>query len=88
MTITLGRNISNFKKRAERYRKVKGLIKQYYVQDKSTRHVGGVFIFDSKENLETFRDSKLATSTDEAFKFLEPPTTRVLEIAKILRAKA
>jgi len=74
-------------KRADRYRKVKGLIQKYYVQDKSTGHVGGVFIFNSKENLKAFRDSELAKSTGEAYKFLEPPTTRVLEIAKVLRAK-
>ena len=74
-------------KRADRYRKVKGLIQKYYVQDKSTGHVGGVFIFDSKESLKAFRDSELAKSTAEAYKFLEPPTTRVLEIAKVLRAK-
>jgi hypothetical protein len=50
-------------------------------------HVGGVFIFDSKESLKAFRDSELAKSTGEAYKFLEPPTTKVLEIAKLLRAK-
>ena len=74
-------------KRADRYLKVRGLIQKYYVQDKSTDHVGGVFIFDSKENLKAIRDSELAKSTGEAYKFLEPPTTRVLEIAKVLRAK-
>ena len=74
-------------RRADRYRKVKGLIQKYYVQDESTGHVGGVFIFDSKESLKAFRDSELAKSTGEAYKFLEPPTTRVLEIAKELRAK-
>jgi len=43
-------------KRADRYRKVKGLIQKYYVQDKSTGHVGGVFIFDSKQSLQAFRN--------------------------------
>ncbi|MFQ5833450.1 MAG: YdhR family protein [Candidatus Thorarchaeota archaeon] len=71
--------------RADRYLQVKGLIQKYYVLDKSTDRAGGVFVFDSEENLATFRESELAKSTGEAYKFLEPPHTRVLEIAKVLR---
>jgi len=74
-------------KRADRYRKVKGLIQKSYVQDKSTGHAGGVFVFDSKESLKAFRNSELAKSTSEVCKFLEPPATRVLEVAKVLRVE-
>lgn len=71
--------------RAESYRKVPGLVQKYYVVDKSTDRVGGIFVFDSEENLKAFRESELAKSTGEAYKFLEPPHTRALEIAKVLR---
>ncbi|MHA2406704.1 MAG: YdhR family protein [Candidatus Hermodarchaeia archaeon] len=71
--------------RAEQYRKVPGLIQKYYVQDHETGRVGGVFVFDSKANLKAFKESALAQSTGDAYKFLEPPHTRVLEIAKVLR---
>lgn len=71
--------------RADSYRKVPGLVQKYYVVDKSTDRVGGIFVFDSEENLKAFRESELAKSTGEAYKFLEPPHTRVLEIAKVLR---
>jgi len=71
--------------RADSYRKVPGLIQKYYVMDKSTDQVGGVFVFDSEENLKAFRESELAKSTGEAYKFLEAPHTRMLEIAKVLR---
>ena len=73
-------------KRANQYLQVEGLIQKYYVMDKSTGHVGGVFIFDSKESLKAFRDSELAKSTVVAYKFVEPPTTRALEIAKVLKS--
>ena len=73
-------------RRVDQYRKVKGLIQKFYVQDNLTGHVGGIFIFDSKARLKAFRDSELAQSTGEVYKFLEPPTTRVLEIVKALRA--
>ena len=68
--------------REEKYRKVKGLLQKYYVMDRSTGHVGGVFVFDSKESLRTFRDSELAKSTGEAYQFPEQPQTRFLETAK------
>ena len=73
-------------KRANRYLQVNGLIQKYYVIDNMTGHVGGVFIFDSKESLKAFRDSELAKSTAAAYKFVEPPTTRALEIAKVLKS--
>jgi len=76
--------LKRFKKRSDKYREVKGLLQKLYVRDKSTGHVGGIYVFDSKENLEEFRNSELAKSIGGAYKFLEPPTTRVLEIVKVL----
>jgi hypothetical protein len=56
---------------------------------RATGHIGGIFVFDSRENLKAFRESELAKSTSEAYKFTEPPTIRVLEIAKrLLEEKA
>ena len=72
-------------KRAEQYLKVDGLIQKYYVEDLQGGRVGGIFIFDTKENLKSFKDSELAKSTGEAYRFTEPPHTRVLEIVKTLR---
>ncbi|MHA1960183.1 MAG: YdhR family protein [Candidatus Thorarchaeota archaeon] len=71
--------------RAEQFREVPGLIQKYYVLDKESGQAGGVYVFESKEHLSAFKDSDLAMSTGEAYKFVEPPHTRVLEIAKVLR---
>ena len=71
--------------RADLYRQVPGLVQKYYVVDKEMDRVGGVFVFDSQKSLEAFRESDLAKSTGKAYKFLEPPHTRALEIAKVLR---
>ena len=70
--------------RENQYRQVKGLIQKYYVQDHSTGHTGGVFVFDSKEALKAFKESDLAKSTAEVYKFTEPPYMRVLKVAKTL----
>ena len=70
--------------RAEKYLGVKGLILKFYVQDKQSNHIGGVFVFDSKENLKSFLESTLARSTSKAYKFIESPMIRVLEIKRAL----
>jgi len=74
-----------FKERTERYRSVKGLIQKFYVRDEATDRVGGIYIFDSKKNLEAFRSSDLAKSIGDAFKFVEPPTRQVFDVVLVLR---
>lgn len=71
--------------RAEQYRKVPGLVQKYYVFDKALGRIGGIFVFDTFENLQAFQESDLARSTAEAYKFQGTPHGRVLEIAKVLR---
>lgn len=70
--------------RAEQYRSVPGLIQKFYVRDDQSQHIGGVFVFDSKEHLQAFQDSELAQSTRTAYQFTESPTVRVLEITRVL----
>jgi len=76
--------LERFKRRSDKYRNVKGLLQKLYVRDVSTGHVGGIYVFESKENLEAFRNSDLAKSIGEAYKFLEPPMTKTLEVVKVL----
>lgn len=73
------------KSREDRYREVKGLLQKHYVIDNTTDKKGGVFIFDSKESLKAFKESDLSKSTAEAYKFIEPPEIKVLEVMKNLR---
>lgn len=76
--------LKKFEERAYRYREVKGLLQKLYVRDESTGHFGGVYIFDSRESFDAFRNSDLAKSIGDTYKFLEPPTRRVLEVTKVL----
>ena len=69
-----------FNKRADKYREVRGLLQKLYIHDESTGHVGGIYIFDSKASLEAFRNSDLAKSISDAYKFVEPPTRRVFNV--------
>lgn len=76
--------LSRFKKRSDKYRDVKGLLQKLYVRDESTDHVGGIYVFDSKESLEAFRNSDLEKSIGDAYEFVEPPTIRALEVVRVL----
>jgi hypothetical protein len=70
--------------RAEQYRSVPGLIQKFYVRDEQSHHIGGVLVFDSKENLQAFQASELAISTRSVYQFKEPPVVRVLDISRVL----
>jgi Putative mono-oxygenase ydhR len=73
-----------FKKRMRRYRKVKGLLQKLYIHDEATGHVGGVYVFDSKKNLDAFQASDLAKGIGNAYRFVEPPTKRAFKVTDTL----
>lgn len=70
--------------RAPRFREVEGLVQKFYVSDKESNRIGGIYFFDSKKNLKAFRDSDLAKSTPEAYQFTEPPDVRIFDVLKKL----
>jgi len=76
--------LKKFEERADKYREVKGLVQKYYVHDESSGEFGGIYIFDSKENLEAFRDSELRKSIGDTYKFLEPPVRKVFSVNLVL----
>ncbi|HLN45162.1 MAG: YdhR family protein [Chloroflexota bacterium] len=73
-----------FEERVDKYHEVKGLIQKYYVHDESTGEFGGIYVFDTKENLEIFRDSDLRKSISDVYKFLEPPVRRIFNVNLVL----
>lgn len=60
------------------------MLQKLYIKDESTGHPGGVYIFDSKESLEAFRNSDLSKSIGDAYKFLELETRRVFKVTNVL----
>ena len=76
-----------FKERAEKYRNVKGLVQKLYIHDESTGHVGGIYVFDTKESLEAFKASDLAKSLGDAYQFVEPPQRRIFNLVLVLHEK-
>ncbi|MHA2008849.1 MAG: YdhR family protein [Promethearchaeota archaeon] len=71
--------------RYEKFKDVKGLLQKFYISDNNSNQIGGIYIFDSKVNLEAFRESELSKSTSEAYKFLEPEDARFYNVSRTLR---
>ncbi|MHA2284018.1 MAG: YdhR family protein [Promethearchaeota archaeon] len=71
--------------RFEKFLHVKGLLQKFYISDRNSNQIGGVYVFDSKENLEAFRESELSKSTSETYKFLGPEDARFYNISRTLR---
>jgi hypothetical protein len=54
------------RERAPRFRAVQGLIQKHYGDD-GEGHYCGIYLFDSQESLDSFRDSDLARSIPAAY---------------------
>lgn len=69
------------RERAPQFRAIRGLVQKYYVRREGDGEFAGVYLWDSLESLEAFRNSELAKSIPAAYRVVEPP---VIEIGEIL----
>lgn len=65
--------------RTENFRALPGLLQKYYVKFDKPNNYGGVYIWDSKESMESFSGSALAESIPAAYKVVGTPTIDVSE---------
>ena len=73
------------KERAEQFRSLPGLIQKYYVKLNSPNHYGGVYIWDTLESMQAYRESDLAASIPNAYKIVGKPTVEILDTLFQLR---
>lgn len=71
--------------RAPQFKAIPGLVQKYYVRAAPPHHFAGVYIWDSMESLQSYRESELAASIPEAYKLLEAPYIEILDIMFQLR---
>lgn len=71
--------------RAPKFRAIPGLVQKYYVKLGDSGKVGGLYIWDSKESLQAFRESELAQSIPQAYQVLEKPDIETLDVLFQLR---
>lgn len=71
--------------RAPQFRALPGLVQKYYVRREGPGEYAGVYLWDSRESMEAFRDSDLARSIPEAYRVTEPPVVEAGEVLFPLR---
>ena len=71
--------------RAPQFRALDGLIQKYYVRRGGPGEYAGVYVWDSREALEAFRDSELAKSIAKAYRVIGAPVVEVNQVLFPLR---
>jgi len=73
------------KEREPRFKAIPGLLQKYYVKLGQPGQYGGVYIWDSKESLQSYRESDLAASIPQAYKLIEAPNIEIMDVLFQLR---
>lgn len=71
--------------RAPEFEALSGLQQKYYLEDVNTGEMGGLYLWDSAESLEAYRNSELRSSIAEAYRAVGEPRVEVYRVFKTLR---
>lgn len=74
--------------RLDRFRAVPGLVQKYYAREPSTGEYVGVYLFESEESLQKYRESELAASIAATYQVVGTSRREVLELLFPLRPEA
>lgn len=67
------------------FKAIPGIIQKYYIKLGSSGEYGGVYVWDSMESLQEFRQSELASTIAAAYKAIEPPSIEIADLLFQLR---
>ena len=73
------------KQRADDFRALAGLQQKYYLQDKATGEVLGLYLWDSAEAFDEYRQSELRASIAAAYQAETEPRIEVYDVLMVLR---
>ena len=73
------------KEREPQFKAIPGLLQKYYVKGDQPGQFAGIYVWDSRESLKSYRESDLAASIPEAYQLLEPPNVEILDVLFQLR---
>lgn len=76
--------MERFEGRSGHYREVPGLLQNYYVHYSETDEYGGVYIWESEEALQRWRDTNLAGTLAETYQVTDGPTSEVAAVMLVL----
>ena len=71
--------------RADDFRALGGLQQKYYLVEPASGQIGGLYLWDSPEALDEYRQSQLRASIAEAYQAEDEPRIEVFSVLKVLR---
>lgn len=74
-----------FEERADRYRQLPGLVEKIYLVFRETGELGAVYVWDSEEALERFRETELARSIPDAYQVEGATSVEVADVCLVVR---
>ena len=72
-------------KRAPEFRALAGLQQKYYLQDTATGEFAGLYLWQSADDLDAYRESELRKSIAAAYEAVGEPRIEVYRVVKTLR---
>ena len=73
------------RERESKFKAIPGLVQKYYVKTDQLGQYGGIYVWDSPESLQSFRESDLAKSIPEVYEIVEAPNIEIMDILFQLR---
>jgi heme-degrading monooxygenase HmoA len=76
--------MERFENRSDSYRDVPGLLQKYYVRYPDTDEYGGVYVWESREALQRWRDTNLAGTLAATYEVTHGPTEEIADVMLVL----
>lgn len=73
------------REREPQFKAIPGLVQKYYVKLDDSGGYGGIYIWDSPESLQAYRQSDLAKSIPGAYEIVEAPNIEIMNVLFQLR---
>jgi len=77
--------LTKAREREPQFKAIPGLLQKYYVKTSQPGQYGGIYVWDSPESLQSYRESGLAKSIPEAYEIIEAPNIEIMDILFQLR---
>ena len=77
--------LARARERSPQFKAIPGLVQKYYVKTDVPGQYGGIYVWDSAESLQSYRDSDLAKTIPEAYEIVEAPNIEIMNIMFQLR---
>ncbi|MGA9574809.1 MAG: YdhR family protein [Lysobacterales bacterium] len=71
--------------RIEDFRQLQGLQQKYYLLDSASGELAGLYLWESKEDLQSYNESELRKTIAKAYQAIGEPRVEVFSVLKPLR---